>query len=112
MIIQTITSETMFIEAFRKMDRMDNFSIDGLKALYEFLEDMSQDTGKDYKLDVIALCCDFSEESVENIVSNYSIDVEEDAEDYKDYVEEVVEALNNETFAIALDNGKILYQAF
>ncbi len=52
----TNITETMFIEEFRSMDRMDNFSIDGLRALYEHLTDIEEDTGESIECDVIAIC--------------------------------------------------------
>ncbi|MCD6162597.1 MAG: hypothetical protein J7K40_09325 [candidate division Zixibacteria bacterium] len=47
-----------FRDAFQKMGRGDNFSYEGLEALYDFLEECE---GEDYELDVIALCCAYSE---------------------------------------------------
>ena len=42
-------------------------------ALFEYLEDYSRDTGEDFELDVIGLCCDFTEyESFEEIKEEYS----------------------------------------
>lgn len=50
-----------FHRAFQAMGRQDNFSYEGLQAMFEFLEDMERDTGDEYELDVIALCCEFTE---------------------------------------------------
>ena len=50
-----------FEDAFREMGRQDNFSYEGKKALYEWLEDMYEGMGEEYELDVIALCCEYSE---------------------------------------------------
>lgn len=116
MIIQTITSETMFIEAFRDMDRMENFSIDGLKALYEFLEDMSQDLGEDYELDVVALCCDFNEMDWGEVKEQYgdliSQDEWEDCEDIQDEINTMLAMLNEETMVVMYDDEKVLFQVF
>ena len=49
-----------FERAFKSFER-DNFSYDGLKALFEYLEDYEEDTGEEVELDVIALCCDYME---------------------------------------------------
>jgi len=43
-MIQTITSHD-FQDAFRKI-RPDNFSYDGLKALFDYLEELEENTGK------------------------------------------------------------------
>lgn len=71
---QTV-NETMFRDAFRDADRKENFSYEGLGLLFEYLEEMEADTGEEIELDVIALCCDYSEDSAEDIAANYGIDV-------------------------------------
>jgi len=52
---------SQFIDAFRDHNRLDNFTYDGLKALFDYLEQLEDDCGTDFELDVIALCCEFSE---------------------------------------------------
>ena len=54
-------TEHDFTEAFRDYGRQDNFSYEGLKALYEWFEEYEEDTGEEIELDVIGICCDFSE---------------------------------------------------
>jgi len=49
-----------FERAFRNFER-DNFSYDGLKALFEYLEEYEDSTGEEINLDVIALCCEYAE---------------------------------------------------
>lgn len=46
-----------FVDAFASMNRGNNFSHQGLQALYEYLEEVDEN----YELDVIALCCEFTE---------------------------------------------------
>ena len=57
---QTVNSSD-FVDAFRAHNRQDQFSYSGLHALFEYLEQIEEDTGEEMELDVIALCCDFSE---------------------------------------------------
>ena len=65
-------NEYDFRNAFIKL-RPDNFTYEGLTALYNHLEDLEQDIGQEIELDVIALCCDFSEyENLEEYKKNYS----------------------------------------
>ena len=47
-----------FHDAFRAMGRGEQFTYEGLNALYDYLEDAYSD---EYELDVVALCCEFSE---------------------------------------------------
>ncbi|MBG23705.1 MAG: hypothetical protein CMF22_10315 [Idiomarinaceae bacterium] len=107
-------TETMFIEQFRMMDRMDNFSIDGLKALFEHLEEMEESSGQRIECDVIALCCDFTEDTIDDIIANYGIDIIEDNGpiDYEEVVEQVIEYLQDNTMVIYHDNEKVLFQVF
>ena len=50
-----------FIDAFHRVDRAKQFSRAGLIALFDYLEDYEADTGEEIELDVIALCCDYTE---------------------------------------------------
>lgn len=101
-----------FAQAFVNMNREENFSLEGLKALFDFLEEMESDTGEESELDVIALCCDFSEDTLDNVISNYSIDVSE-AEDSDEKGDIVEEYLQEKTLLVSrLDNGSFLYQNF
>ena len=88
---QNIT-ESMFKDAFIHMGRKDNFSYDGLTALYEYLEDIDEN----YDLDVIALCCEYSE--YENL--------EELRKDYPDI--ETMQDLENNTSVIKIDDERFI----
>ena len=67
--------------------RPDNFTREGLETLYEMLEEYEEDTGEELELDVIALCCDFTEyESLEELISAYDcIETEDDIADHTWY---------------------------
>ena len=58
--MKTTVSKTDFVDAFEKM-RPSNFTYEGLECLYNYLIDYEQDTDTEIELDVIALCCDYSE---------------------------------------------------
>lgn len=75
-------TETMFKDAFRSADRLDNFSHEALGMLYDYLDNIEEETGQPVELDVIAICCDFEEADVDEIRSNYSLDDEQDVEEY------------------------------
>jgi hypothetical protein len=73
MIVQTV-NENQFIDAFRTWDTYkDNFSYEGLKALYEELEEVSEyNDSKTIELDVVAICCDYTEyENFQEFLDNY-----------------------------------------
>ena len=43
------------------MDRSEQFTYAGLRALFDYLEQYQDDIGEAIELDVIALCCEYSE---------------------------------------------------
>ena len=69
-MIQTI-NEWDFRNAFKSI-RPDNFSYDGLKALYDYFEQYEDATGDPIELDVIALCCEYVEyENLKEFENDY-----------------------------------------
>ena len=56
--------ETVDIHRFRAAFaelRPDNFSRPALVALFDYLDQLEQDLGEEQELDVIAICCDWTE---------------------------------------------------
>lgn len=103
---------TEFRDAFKAHDRMENFSYDGAALLFEWLEQYEDETGEELELDVIALCCDYNEDTVQDIIKNYSIDVKH-CRDGDDETEIVLDYLNNNTIVIGCtDEGTIVYAVF
>ena len=105
--MKTTVTEWDFIDAFKNSSREDNFSIDGLRALFEYLENYEQDTGQEIELDVIAFCCEYTEYSTfEEIADVYDIDLGGiDALDIDDTVREY---LDYNTSYIEFSNGVII----
>lgn len=85
-----------FRDEFKRMGRGDQFSYEGLGVLFDYLEELEH-CEEPYKVDVIALCCDFSEADALTIASDYNIylgayegvDLDQD-EDAKEAVTEIV----------------------
>ena len=65
---------TDFHNAFRQL-RPNNFTYEGLQALFEYCEDYERDSGEPQELDVIALCCDVTEDKPLSIALGYRIDL-------------------------------------
>ena len=74
-MIQTVNNSE-FHNAFNSMDRGNQFSYEALNLIYEYLESVEADTGEPVELDVIAICCEYSEDDYESIASSYSINLE------------------------------------
>ena len=71
-MIQTINRH-QFHRAFEEL-RPEHFSYEALDLLFDYFEELEEETGKQMELDVIAICCDFSEYSVKNIIENNNIE--------------------------------------
>ena len=54
-------NQSSFIDSFRACGRGERFTYDGKKALFDYLEQFSEDSGEPIELDVIALCCEYAE---------------------------------------------------
>ena len=67
-------SEHTFRDRFMRSDNYkNNFSYEGLHALFEYLEDYEDDTGEEIEFDMIGICCDYSEyDSLEAFAHDYS----------------------------------------
>ena len=112
-IVQSINSVYQFREAFRMAGRMDQFSYEGLEVLFDYLEEYSDSTGEPVELDVVALCCDYYESSIEELINNYNIDLSEVDEDDQDSIIGVVrEYLEDNTSVCGKVSGGFVYAAF
>ena len=91
-----------FCDYFRDI-RPDNFSYQGLRVLYDYLEDI--------ELDVIAICCDFSEDSYQNIADQYGTELDPEMdEDYQK--QQVIEHLEGEGAYVGDSINGIVYRQF
>lgn len=50
-----------FCDRFKEMNRNNNFSYEGKRALFDYLEEYEEETGEEIELDIIALCCEYVE---------------------------------------------------
>ncbi|WP_288985317.1 hypothetical protein [uncultured Flavobacterium sp.] len=89
-----------FRDAFHDCGRKENFSYNGLEALYDFLTEIEEGSGIEQELDVIAICCDFTE--YENLAE---YNREHDPVSSVDEIEE-------ETIVIAIDAERFIIQNF
>ena len=88
-----------FVQAFENRNRENQFTRAGLYALYDYLEELSEETATPYKLDVIGLCCEFTEfPRVSDALQEYNL---------SNYDE-----LAESTLIIPTDDGGLLIQEF
>ena len=91
---------TDFRDAFEAI-RASRFTYEGLQALFEWLEDYENDTGEELELDVIGLCCDFTEYTS---LAQFQID-------YGDKYA-TLDDIQNETTVIEIGNGGFIVAGF
>ena len=109
-------NSSMFADAFRRMGHENQFSREALEALFEYIENYEEDTGIRVELDVLGLCCEFTEYTTAvEAASDYGFTTEleaedyEDAESYEDAKEgEALEWLQDRTEVINFDGGLII----
>ena len=105
-MIQTLNAYD-FINAFRAYGRQDQFSYEGLHILFDHLEEIDPS----WELDVIALCCDYSEETAMDIAKSYSIDITEDDSD-EDVLDKVTDYLSDQGALVGVTDHSIVYFNF
>ena len=96
-----------FVREFEQYGRQKNFSHNGLRALFDYFDDMDYS----YELDVIQLCCEYSEDTYSDIANNYGIDLSE-CEDEIEIKATIEDYLQDHTCIVGeVDNG-FVYVAF
>lgn len=109
-IVTTINSASQFMDEFRACGRNDQFSYEGLEALYDYLEDLSDSIGENINLDVVGICCDYSEANIDDLNRWYSylIDDEdfdtENLDSWKELLQDytTVIEVNSETLIVGV----------
>ena len=96
-MIQTV-NRSQFVDAFARMGRGGQFSLMGLEALFSYLDDLGD--GDPVELDVIQLCCDWSEYDT----------IEQALADFTDYADG--DDLRKMTTVLDAENGHVLIGAF
>ena len=100
--MKQIITESQFINAFKSWDTYKNqFSYEGLKALFEWFEEYENSTGEEMELDVVAICCDFTEyESLKEYNEDYDKEYEE------------IDEIADDTTLIKIDDEQFIIQQY
>lgn len=89
---------SLFESRFKDYNRLDQFSLCALRALFNELVDRAEGSGEPIEVDVISLCCNYAELTPREFAHENGTDD--------------IEVLRDETWIIKLDNGNILYEVF
>jgi hypothetical protein len=113
---QTI-NESQFRDAFKSI-RPDNFSYAGLGELFDWIEQIDEECGTETELDVIALCCDFSEYTLPELKTEYGYlfnDMPATIEEWADKLSEhttVIPVRYRNSIAPDMDTESLIIQSF
>ena len=109
--MKTAVHFTDFRHAFKSI-RPDNFSHEGLEQLFDYIESYERDNDEDIELDVISLCCEYSEQHWKTIASDYSIELD-NSESEEKQKQHVMDYLCDSTSVIgSTSDDKFIYQNF
>ena len=87
-----------FRDAFNTV-RPENFSYEGLEVLFEHLEEYEgADSKMGIELDIIAICCDFTECNIKEALNDYDL--------------KSLEELEQNTIVLKIDDDTIIYQNY
>ena len=90
-----------FCDEFKRMDRNNQFSYEGKKALFDYLEQYEEDTNEPIELDIIALCCNYTEfENFKELQGNYN------------QIKSMEDLENNTTVILIENSEKFIIQNF
>ncbi len=103
-----------FRDAFYRMGYKDQFSCEGLKVLFDYLESLEQDIGEEIELDVIALCCEYAESTIDDLISDYDIDISDCDPDDDETIEDTVREYMDQNTVVCGEtaDGSIVYAGF
>ena len=101
-------NKSQFRDAFHIATRGNNFSYDALGLLFDYMEECDPDA----ELDVIAICCEYSEDTAKTIAESYGLETDDDETD-GELLDAVMAYLDAHTTVIGTtDAGAIVYAQF
>ena len=99
--------EGRFVSEFDRMGRAENFSLEARRALFDQLESLSSDMGAPILLDVVAICCEWTEyDSAEDAADQYESGIT------LAQTEAALEWLRERTTVLVLAGGGVVLEAF
>lgn len=78
-IIQTIL-QSQFVEMMQTA-RPDNFTVSGLRVLFAYLDELSDDCDQAFEFDAIAIACGYTEADAVEVYNRYTPDLSLDDDD-------------------------------
>jgi len=100
-------NEYEFLRTFEEWtanDRNTQFSREALRQIYDILTEYEESTGEEIELDVVAICCSFTEyDNIEEACKAYEVDLNDK------YFDSDFDALNYNVRAWEVFDGETIY---
>lgn len=92
-----------FTDLFDTYGRGDNFTSAARRALFDYLDNLSDDIGQNAEIDIIALCCEWSEYSQDELVEQFSHLVDLSDVDEDEHYQTVLDTVDERTICFEVN---------
>ena len=102
-------TETAFVDRFVEINRENNFTYWGRRALFEYFEELEECLGTEIEFDPIAICCEFTQyANLDELNEAYGKEFK-DLDEVRDYTE-VIEVSVLDTKTMKYEDGGFIVQ--
>lgn len=109
-IVQTL-GQGDFVQMFKESSRKDQFSVEALEAIFDYLDTYSEETGDNVEFDLVGICCNWAEMTWQEVAMSYDVDLSQCTDD-DERIGEVEDFLCNNTQYCELSNGSFVFVQF
>jgi hypothetical protein len=101
-----------FINQFDSL-RPNNFSREALFMMFDYFEQYERDIGEEIEFDPIAICCEYIEQTIPELVHTYKLEEEISGMEQNEMIDFLINYLEEQCIFIGLtDSGSFVYQQF
>ena len=101
--MKTTVNFSDFVDGFQKMGRENQFSHDGLKLIFDYLESL-EEVVEEIEFDPIGICCTYTEYTLDVFNSDYGTKFSS--------IEEIEEYLGKHTSVIGKTENSIVFENY
>lgn len=109
-IVQTL-GQGDFVQLFKESSRKDQFSVEALEAIFNYLDTYSEETGENIEFDIVWICCDWAEMTWQEVAMSYDVDLSQCTDD-DERIGEVEDFLCKNTQYCELSDGSFVFVQF
>lgn len=100
-----------FVQMFKESSRKDQFSVEALEAIFNYLDNYSEETGENVEFDIVGICCEWAEMTWQEIAQYYGVDLSQCTDD-DERIGEVEDFLCKNTQYCELSNDVFVFVQF